>query len=134
MPAFDSFDGLRLHYEVSGSGMPVVLLHSFPFDSRVWTGTASFQRSLQPVERRSPWTAAVTGSPTSRTILRPTATMRRRATFPASSITWACHRLISLRTPLVPTSGCGSYRTSRGSVERCSVVWVRGYSSGTRAR
>ena len=39
MPAFDSFDGLRLHYEVSGSGMPIVLLHSFPFDSRVWTGT-----------------------------------------------------------------------------------------------
>ena len=39
MPAFDSFDGLRLHYEVSGSGTPILLLHSFPFDSRVWTGT-----------------------------------------------------------------------------------------------
>jgi pimeloyl-ACP methyl ester carboxylesterase len=39
MPTFDSFDGVRLHYEVSGSGAPVVLLHSFPFDSRVWTGT-----------------------------------------------------------------------------------------------
>jgi pimeloyl-ACP methyl ester carboxylesterase len=39
MPAFDSFDGLQLHYEVSGSGVPIVLLHSFPFDSRIWTGT-----------------------------------------------------------------------------------------------
>ena len=39
MPTLDSFDGVRLHYEVSGSGAPVMLLHSFPFDSRVWTGT-----------------------------------------------------------------------------------------------
>lgn len=36
---FASFDGLRLHYEVEGSGPPVVLLHSFPFDSGVWVNT-----------------------------------------------------------------------------------------------
>ncbi|MGH9045511.1 MAG: alpha/beta fold hydrolase [Acidimicrobiales bacterium] len=39
MPTFATFDGLRLHYDVSGSGTPVVLLHSFPFDSRVWRTT-----------------------------------------------------------------------------------------------
>ncbi len=27
---------MRLHYELEGPGPPVVLLHSFPFDSRVW--------------------------------------------------------------------------------------------------
>jgi pimeloyl-ACP methyl ester carboxylesterase len=36
---FASFDGVRLHYELEGSGPPVVLLHSFPFDSRVWVDT-----------------------------------------------------------------------------------------------
>jgi pimeloyl-ACP methyl ester carboxylesterase len=36
---FASFDGVRLHYELEGSGPPVVLLHSFPFDSRVWVNT-----------------------------------------------------------------------------------------------
>jgi pimeloyl-ACP methyl ester carboxylesterase len=39
MPEFASFDGVRLHYEVEGSGPPVLLLHSFPFDSRVWVNT-----------------------------------------------------------------------------------------------
>ncbi len=39
VPAFESFDGLRLHYEMVGSGLPIVLLHSFPFDSRVWTSS-----------------------------------------------------------------------------------------------
>ena len=28
-----------IHYEHVGSGEPVMLLHSFPFDSRVWHGT-----------------------------------------------------------------------------------------------
>jgi pimeloyl-ACP methyl ester carboxylesterase len=28
-----------IHYEQAGSGEPVLLLHSFPFDSRVWHGT-----------------------------------------------------------------------------------------------
>jgi len=39
MPAFESFDGLRQQYAVLRSGPPVVLLHSFPFDSRIWTAT-----------------------------------------------------------------------------------------------
>lgn len=39
VPEFSSFDGVRLHYELEGSGPPIVLLHSFPFDSRVWVGT-----------------------------------------------------------------------------------------------
>lgn len=29
-------DGLRLHYEVEGDGEPVLLMHSFGFDSRLW--------------------------------------------------------------------------------------------------
>jgi pimeloyl-ACP methyl ester carboxylesterase len=37
MPTYESFDGLQLFYEDTGSGRPVVLLHSFPFDCRVWT-------------------------------------------------------------------------------------------------
>jgi pimeloyl-ACP methyl ester carboxylesterase len=37
MPTYESFDGLQLFYEETGSGLPVLLLHSFPFDSRVWT-------------------------------------------------------------------------------------------------
>jgi pimeloyl-ACP methyl ester carboxylesterase len=39
LPEFASFDGVRLHYELEGSGPPVLLLHSFPFDSRVWAST-----------------------------------------------------------------------------------------------
>jgi pimeloyl-ACP methyl ester carboxylesterase len=39
MPSFRSFDGTSLYYERFGTGEPIVLLHSFPFDSRVWTGT-----------------------------------------------------------------------------------------------
>jgi pimeloyl-ACP methyl ester carboxylesterase len=39
VPEFASFDGVRLHYELEGSGPPVLLLHSFPFDSRVWVST-----------------------------------------------------------------------------------------------
>ncbi len=39
LPQFASFDGVRLHYQLEGSGPPVVLLHSFPFDSRVWVNT-----------------------------------------------------------------------------------------------
>jgi pimeloyl-ACP methyl ester carboxylesterase len=39
IPAFTSFDGTVIHYEQAGSGEPVLLLHSFPFDSRVWHGT-----------------------------------------------------------------------------------------------
>jgi pimeloyl-ACP methyl ester carboxylesterase len=39
VPEFGSFDGVRLHYELEGSGPPVLLLHSFPFDSRVWVST-----------------------------------------------------------------------------------------------
>jgi pimeloyl-ACP methyl ester carboxylesterase len=30
-----------IHYEQVGSGEPVMLLHSFPFDSRVWHGTGA---------------------------------------------------------------------------------------------
>ena len=30
---------MRLHYELEGLGPPIVLLHSFPFDSRVWVNT-----------------------------------------------------------------------------------------------
>jgi pimeloyl-ACP methyl ester carboxylesterase len=37
--AFTSFDGTVIHYEQVGSGEPVMLLHSFPFDSRVWHST-----------------------------------------------------------------------------------------------
>jgi pimeloyl-ACP methyl ester carboxylesterase len=39
IPSFASFDGTVIHYEQAGSGEPVLLLHSFPFDSRVWQGT-----------------------------------------------------------------------------------------------
>jgi pimeloyl-ACP methyl ester carboxylesterase len=39
IPAFTSFDGTVIAYEQAGSGEPVLLLHSFPFDSRVWHGT-----------------------------------------------------------------------------------------------
>jgi pimeloyl-ACP methyl ester carboxylesterase len=39
IPSFPSFDGTVIHYECLGSGEPVLLLHSFPFDSRVWHGT-----------------------------------------------------------------------------------------------
>jgi pimeloyl-ACP methyl ester carboxylesterase len=39
IPAFTSFDGTVIHYEHVGSGEPVMLLHSFPFDSRVWHST-----------------------------------------------------------------------------------------------
>jgi pimeloyl-ACP methyl ester carboxylesterase len=39
IPAFTSFDQAVLHYEQAGSGEPVLLLHSFPFDSRVWHST-----------------------------------------------------------------------------------------------
>jgi len=39
IPAFTSFDGTVIHYEQVGSGEPVMLLHSFPFDSRVWHST-----------------------------------------------------------------------------------------------
>lgn len=37
--AFTSFDGTVIHYEQVGSGEPVMLLHSFPFDSRIWHST-----------------------------------------------------------------------------------------------
>lgn len=36
MPAFPSFDGTPIHYELHGDGLPVVLLHSFSFDGRLW--------------------------------------------------------------------------------------------------
>lgn len=39
MPEFTSFDGIRIHYEIAGSGEPVLLLHSYPFDARVWSWT-----------------------------------------------------------------------------------------------
>lgn len=39
MPVFTSFDGLPIHYEIAGDGDPVLLLHSFPFNSRIWTST-----------------------------------------------------------------------------------------------
>jgi len=39
IPAFGSFDETVIHYEQLGSGEPVLLLHSFPFDSRVWQST-----------------------------------------------------------------------------------------------
>lgn len=35
-PAFTSFDQTVIHYEQVGSGEPVLLLHSFPFDSGIW--------------------------------------------------------------------------------------------------
>jgi pimeloyl-ACP methyl ester carboxylesterase len=39
IPRFASFDGTMIHYEQSGRGEPVLLLHSFPFDSRIWAST-----------------------------------------------------------------------------------------------
>lgn len=36
MSTFETFDGLTLHYDTQGSGAPVVLLHSFGFDARLW--------------------------------------------------------------------------------------------------
>jgi pimeloyl-ACP methyl ester carboxylesterase len=39
MPAFASFDQTMIHYEQAGRGEPVLLLHSFPFDSRIWAST-----------------------------------------------------------------------------------------------
>lgn len=40
MSTFETFDGLTLHYDTDGSGSPVVLLHSFGCDGRLWTGSA----------------------------------------------------------------------------------------------
>jgi pimeloyl-ACP methyl ester carboxylesterase len=40
MPEFASFDGVTLWFDEVGSGDPVVLLHSYPFDSRVWDYSA----------------------------------------------------------------------------------------------
>jgi pimeloyl-ACP methyl ester carboxylesterase len=34
MPVLESFDGLKLHYDVEGSGPPVVLLHGFAADTQ----------------------------------------------------------------------------------------------------
>lgn len=31
-----TFQSVELHYEKQGSGLPVVLLHGFPFDHRIW--------------------------------------------------------------------------------------------------
>jgi pimeloyl-ACP methyl ester carboxylesterase len=39
IPAFTSFDGTVIAYEQAGSGEPVLLLHSFPFDARLWHGS-----------------------------------------------------------------------------------------------
>jgi pimeloyl-ACP methyl ester carboxylesterase len=39
IPGFASFDGTMIHYEQAGRGKPVLLLHSFPFDSRIWAST-----------------------------------------------------------------------------------------------
>jgi pimeloyl-ACP methyl ester carboxylesterase len=36
MPA-KTVNGQTLHYEIAGEGQPVVLLHGFPLDSRIWT-------------------------------------------------------------------------------------------------
>ena len=33
-------DGVRLHVRVEGAGEPLILLHGFPFDSRIWDGVA----------------------------------------------------------------------------------------------
>jgi pimeloyl-ACP methyl ester carboxylesterase len=58
MPSFKSFDRTPLHYEQFGTGEPIVLLHSYPFDSRVWTGTGVIEaitaagRSAIAVDRR----------------------------------------------------------------------------------
>ncbi|MGH7214750.1 MAG: alpha/beta fold hydrolase, partial [Tepidisphaeraceae bacterium] len=37
MPA-ESVNGTTLNYEQRGKGMPVVLLHAFPLDNRIWQG------------------------------------------------------------------------------------------------
>jgi pimeloyl-ACP methyl ester carboxylesterase len=58
IPAFTSFDGIVIHYEQVGSGEPVMLLHSFPFDSRVWYSSGVVDaitaagRSVIAVDRR----------------------------------------------------------------------------------
>ncbi len=33
---FQNVNGTRLYYEVGGAGQPVVLLHGFTFDTRMW--------------------------------------------------------------------------------------------------
>src|SRR5687767_3989434 len=38
--------GGELAYEVVGQGRPLVLLHAFPFDRRMWKGTAAPGRQL----------------------------------------------------------------------------------------
>ena len=133
MPTFDSFDGVRLHYEVSGSGAPVVLLHSFPFDSRVWTGTGVLPALVAADERVSRWTVAGTASPTSRTTLLPMATMRQPTTSPASSITSACHRLTSSHTPSAQHVGLRVLQDEpRNTIGPCSAALARAYLNGTK--
>lgn len=35
--AYCSVNGIRIHYEISGEGFPLVLIHANPFDRRLWT-------------------------------------------------------------------------------------------------
>lgn len=36
MPEVELSDGDRMHYEEKGAGLPVVLVHGFPLDGRIW--------------------------------------------------------------------------------------------------
>jgi len=38
MGSFPSFDELQIHFDIHGSGPPVLLIHSFGFDSELWVG------------------------------------------------------------------------------------------------
>ena len=52
MSTFETFDGLTLHYDAEGSGAPVVMLHSFGFDGRLWMGSA-LASALVDIGRRT---------------------------------------------------------------------------------
>lgn len=47
MPAFVADDGTSLHYEVSGTGDPVLLLHSLGFDGSLWQSVGVTEALIQ---------------------------------------------------------------------------------------
>ena len=83
IPAFMSFDKTVIHYEHVGSGEPVMLLHSFPFDSRVWHSTGVADAITAAADRSSPLTGAAAVARLGRMIRARTRTTRAPATSPA---------------------------------------------------
>lgn len=49
--SFANLDGVRIHYEVSGSGHPLVFVHGHALDSRMWIGQTEALARLYTVVR-----------------------------------------------------------------------------------